>query len=354
MMASYVLEGIIAAVLADTADGRWLREHVEFFVVPLVDKDGVEDGDQGKNRKQHDHNRDYAGESIYASVKAIRERLPLWSAGKLRFALDLHCPSIRGGGNEAVFFVGVPDPKIWAEVGRFSQRLEMVQQGPLVFRGKDNLPFGQGWNTAANYGDRKPFARWAAELPGVRAAATLEVAYANAGGQAVTDQSARALGHDLARALRRYLDAEPRAPVFRTPKGWRAAEDRGLTAARFQVGDGDRTAEIMVMALPRDGGGLVANINRWCGQVGLDALDEHAAMKAGRPIKVDGRPGQAIDLTGPPTGGKASQRILAAVVKQDDRTWFFKMMGPADLVAEQKKAFEQFVESVRFDRAGKE
>ena len=35
MMASYVLEGIIDEVLADSDDGRWLREQVEFFIVPL-------------------------------------------------------------------------------------------------------------------------------------------------------------------------------------------------------------------------------------------------------------------------------------------------------------------------------
>src|SRR5262249_18393788 len=65
MMASFVLEGIIEEVLADTDDGKWLREHVEFFIVPMVDKDGVADGDQGKNRKPHDHGTDYAGEPIY-------------------------------------------------------------------------------------------------------------------------------------------------------------------------------------------------------------------------------------------------------------------------------------------------
>jgi hypothetical protein len=207
-MASYVLEGIIEAVLADTADGKWLRQNVEFFIVPLVDTDGVEDGDQGKNRKPRDHNRDYEGKSIHASVGAIRERLPRWSGGKLRFALDLHCPSIRGGGNETVYFVGGPSEKVWEEVGRFCKVLESVQDGPLAFSSKNNLPFGRGWNTRDNYKAGKPFARWAGELPGVALAATLEVAYANADGKAVTDRSARALGRDLAAALRAYLQAD--------------------------------------------------------------------------------------------------------------------------------------------------
>ena len=86
--------------------------------------------------------------------------------------------------------------------------LETIQTGPLVYRSKNNLPFGQGWNNKANYTAGKPFSHWAAELPGVRAATTIEVAYANAEGKTVTDDSARALGHDLARALRKYLQTD--------------------------------------------------------------------------------------------------------------------------------------------------
>lgn len=205
MMASYVLEGLIDEVLSDSADGKWLRDHVEFFIVPMVDKDGVEDGDQGKNRKPHDHNRDYEGEPLYASVKAIRARLPHWGDGKLRFAMDMHCPGLRGAGHESIYFVGGPSDKVWKEVGRFSKTLEEVQTGPLVYRSKNNLPFGQGWNTQATYGNKKSFARWAADLPGIEIATTIEVAYANADGKIVTDQSARALGRDLSKALRKHL-----------------------------------------------------------------------------------------------------------------------------------------------------
>jgi hypothetical protein len=208
MMASYVLEGLIEGVLADTAEGRWLRERVEFFVVPFVDKDGVEAGDQGKNRKPHDHNRDYAA-GLYATVRAIREQVPQWSEGKLRIALDLHCPTLRGGVNEQLVFVGGPDTNRWHEAERFIQLLETTQMGALHYSTKNNLPFGKGWNTPANFTAGLSFGRWAAALPGVRAAATLETPYANAGGVAVTDASARALGHDLARALQKYLaDAE--------------------------------------------------------------------------------------------------------------------------------------------------
>ncbi len=206
MMASWTLEGLMDAVLADTDDGRWLREHVEFLVLPMMDLDGVEDGDQGKNRRPHDHNRDYLGESIYPEVAALRAYVPKWSEGKLRVSIDLHCPWIRGGMNEQLFFVGVAPPDIWAATLRFSEILRRVQTGPLEHDPKHNLPHGQSWNTLT---EPRTHSRWAALQPGIEVATTLEIPYARAGGRPVTVESARALGQDLATAIRHYLEGRP-------------------------------------------------------------------------------------------------------------------------------------------------
>ncbi|MBN2477450.1 MAG: hypothetical protein JXB62_22785 [Pirellulales bacterium] len=216
MMASYALEGVLEAVLAETDDGAWLRRRVEVLVVPLVDHDGVEDGDQGKNRQPHDHNRDYLGESIYPSVAALRRHVPKWSQGRLRIALDMHCPWIRGGGdgpssNERIFLVGNPAPEIWQRQQEFGRVLQQVQTGSLVYDPKHNIPWGQAWNTAE---EPRCCSRWTASLPGVLVGVTIEIPYANAGGREVTPHTARRLGHDLARAIRRYLETHA---ATRTP-----------------------------------------------------------------------------------------------------------------------------------------
>lgn len=55
----------------------------------------------------------------------------------------------------------------------------------------------------------KPFSRWAAELPGVKFAATLEFPYS----QTTVDVSAegsRTFGHDIARAIRLFLQGDER------------------------------------------------------------------------------------------------------------------------------------------------
>jgi len=205
-MASFALEGLLAAVLdAKTEEGRWLAENAELLAVPFVDKDGVEQGDQGKNRRPRDHNRDYVGESIYPETAALRELVPKWSDGKLHVAIDLHCPWIRGKHNEEIYMVGSPNPRIWAEQQRFGKVLEGVCQGPLPYRAEDNLPFGVAWNRGTNFEQGKSCSRWASELPSVRLATSFEVPYANARGTEVMPDSARAFGQDVARAMCRYL-----------------------------------------------------------------------------------------------------------------------------------------------------
>jgi len=193
-MASYCLEGILEAILAETDDGQWFRRNVEVMAIPFMDKDGVEDGDQGKNRKPHDHNRDYVGKSIYPSVAALRKFVPTWSHGKLRIALDMHCPSIND--RHIYFYVNKSNP-IRQNTLEFHHILEQLQAGPLVYSAtKNNIsaPLSQ-----MNRG-------WCSGLPGMLVAVTLELPYAVAGGQVVTAESARAFGRDLAHTIRQHLE----------------------------------------------------------------------------------------------------------------------------------------------------
>lgn len=207
MMANCVMEGIVAALLAGTDSGDWLRRHVQFLFVPFVDKDGVEDGDQGKNRRPRDHNRDYDGQCVHIETAALRDLLPAWGgSGGVQVALDLHCPWIRGHNNDIVYQVGREDPRIWGEQQRFGALLEgLVGPHGLPYRQSSDLPFGASWNTAANYAGGMSFTRWAAGLPGMRLSTSFEIPYDTAGGAAMTGSRARAFGHDLAAALAAYL-----------------------------------------------------------------------------------------------------------------------------------------------------
>lgn len=210
-MASYCLEGVLEAALDSGEPGDWFRHHAAFTVIPFMDKDGVEAGDQGKNRKPYDHNRDYGGDisdSIYPEVRALREMAQNQAASdKTTLLIDFHCPWIRGERNEAVYFVGMADQEMWQRVEEFSAILQEKQQGPLSYRQNDNLPFGTGWNTLGSDAIGSwPCSKWGASLPGIHFAVSMEIPYANANGATVTPQDCRLLGRDIAGALRHYLN----------------------------------------------------------------------------------------------------------------------------------------------------
>ncbi|MBI5832320.1 MAG: peptidase M14 [Armatimonadetes bacterium] len=200
-MASYMLEGVVDGLLASP----WCALNVEAMVVPFVDKDGVEQGDQGKNRRPRDHNRDYDERARYAAVKSLMAEVPAWSAGRLRLALDLHCPWIRGEWNEHPYFVGGPEQDNWRRALALAAQLEGTDHGPLPYSAARNLPYGTAWNTDANTTDGRSFARWAASLSDTVTATALEFPYAVVDGQEVTPDKARAFGRGLARAIERWL-----------------------------------------------------------------------------------------------------------------------------------------------------
>jgi hypothetical protein len=121
-IASFALEGLLGAILEGPATG--CAGNVHFLAVPFVDRDGVGDGDQGKNRRRRDHNRDYDGVSVYPSVSAIRKLAESWRPGECRIALDLRCPALRGREHEEIHFVGGPMKEPWAHIERLSAILE--------------------------------------------------------------------------------------------------------------------------------------------------------------------------------------------------------------------------------------
>ncbi len=212
-IANFEIEGILDAILADDETGAWYRRNVEALIVPFVDKDGVEAGDQGKNRRPRDHNRDYADPSVHVTVQALRALIPAWSGRRPLLAFDLHCPHLGGTWNEHVYFVGKEDPAIWLATTRLAAILEHSMTGPVPYAEADNLPFGKAWNTGGNYSAGRSFSAWVQTLPNARLGASLEFPYANVKCWTVAPAGVRDFGRDLARAIRAYVStATPGSP----------------------------------------------------------------------------------------------------------------------------------------------
>jgi hypothetical protein len=199
MMPNYAIEGLIDFLHNDPQAGRLLRE-ATIEIVPMVDLDGVEAGDQGKGRMPHDHGRDYGSTSIYPESAAIRKHLEQIQPA---IVMDLHCPGIAGNWHESIYAVGNRDPLVAAEQQRFITDLAGTMKGPLKIRERGFLPFGTDWNVESTYSDGRGLSGFGATLANLSVG--IELPYANAEGAEVNAGTARLFGEDLGRALLRYL-----------------------------------------------------------------------------------------------------------------------------------------------------
>jgi hypothetical protein len=143
--------------------------------------------------------------------------------------------------------------------------------------------------------------------------------------------------------------AESSLLTFSTPEGWQAGKRSMMRKAAFVVGDGESTAEITVIDLSLGAGELLPNVNRWRGQVNLGPLDEETMRQELVEIQVDDVTGKYAEMFGP-ADADSRQAILGVIAPREDRTWFVKLTGPADLAAAEKDRFLEFVASIRFTR----
>jgi len=126
---------------------------------------------------------------------------------------------------------------------------------------------------------------------------------------------------------------------FKAPEGW-AAESAGgnIVAAAFKATNGDGGARITATSLGNDGGGDLANINRWRGQLGLAPLADLAAVE-----RSDLLPGLVtVDLRNP----EGTDRMISVIAPAGGSTWFFKMRGTVAGVEAERAKFAAFVREV--------
>ncbi len=203
MMATYALEGILETALGDDELGRTFRSRYIIDCVPFADTDGVIEGDQGKNRSPHDHNRDYSDAPIYPEVRAIQKLL----LGKeVFFALDMHCPWLYGAEtNETIYFPGAEEEYYAEQQTVFSGILQKNAPAAAPHFTKNNIPFGTKWNTKKNFsGPGFSCAGWIRHACKPVYASSIEIPYAITGDIPLSVDSARALGRSIAESILEY------------------------------------------------------------------------------------------------------------------------------------------------------
>jgi hypothetical protein len=152
-------------------------------------------------------------------------------------------------------------------------------------------------------------------------------------------------------ALPANAAADAPNPQWMVPAGWQEGQSSATRRATFVVkGDDGQAAEVAVSSLPGDAGELLANVNRWRGQIGLGPLtpDKVAAITA--DVDIDGMKVTLVDFQTDtaPVGKTHPQGMIVAILAHEGNSWFFQMTGDAPLVGAQKEELLQFVKSMKF------
>src|SRR5207248_5593257 len=116
-------------------------------------------------------------------------------------------------------------------------------------------------------------------------------------------------------------------PSWDVPAGWRESLPGPPLLARFDISGDAGQAQVTVISLPRDAGGLLANVNRWRGQqLGLNAASESDLSQLVTPLDVMGGKAMLVDMNGqnPQTGKKV--RLIPAIVPRAGQAWFYNLM----------------------------
>ena len=170
--------------------------------IPFVDADGVLPGDQGNNRRPHDHNRDYV-DGLYPGVRYVKE---LVGKGDVVCAFDLHSPWHFGGSNDKLFIVHNSNAHLTDEFIRFGQILEEeMAKDPIAMRYdmKNDMPIGVSWNQGSSI--NKSCGAWCGSQVGVKIAFSFETTYFGEDGNIVSQERLVHSGRCFCRAIARYL-----------------------------------------------------------------------------------------------------------------------------------------------------
>ena len=131
------------------------------------------------------------------------------------------------------------------------------------------------------------------------------------------------------------IPAEP-AP----PESWDLATPFGPEKARFSISEGlIGSANVSMAVLQGDGGGLLGNVNRWRGQLGLESVEEKDLEDLLKPVGALGEEARLVDFTGTSKRSQLEERLIGVIAPQGELTWFYKLMGTPDLVEKSQEGF---------------
>jgi len=124
-----------------------------------------------------------------------------------------------------------------------------------------------------------------------------------------------------------------------TPEGWTVGRSNGLSAATFNVADGEKKVEITVTPLRPST--LLENVNRWRAQINMPATTNAELAQSMKKVETLGVSGDYVELVG------ENETILGVIAPVGDQVWFIKLKGESTLAQRENARFQAFVKSLQ-------
>lgn len=136
---------------------------------------------------------------------------------------------------------------------------------------------------------------------------------------------------------------------WQPPAHWDETEPAQFSLINFEAQHGDDKAVISVTKLAK-GTGLLDNVNRWRGQLGLGGIGQDQLAEATQPFEVDGNRGTYVELSGTRDGRPTTTLgvIHSLSYRSLPEMWFYKITGDTEAVMREKEAFREYVRSARY------
>ena len=152
-------------------------------------------------------------------------------------------------------------------------------------------------------------------------------------------------GKEPVRAIAPSLPTPPPSstahqPTWEAPEHWEQKPTTQMRIGNYAVtNDEGESLDFSITSFPGEVGGILANVNRWLGQVGMDKTDESGLSRYLSDRTIDEKPAKLV------LAESDKQALYAAILFHEGRSWFLKLMGDVKLARSEKENFIGLIDS---------
>ena len=131
--------------------------------------------------------------------------------------------------------------------------------------------------------------------------------------------------------------------TWNLPETWIPSKGHSMRLASFDVPFSSGVGDLSIVSLSGSSGGLLANVNRWRGQVELEPINESGILTTSSVGESKMGSFRIFKMINEKKKGKA---IIAAVLPTGEKTFFIKLTADIQGIRELEFSFKNFCSSI--------